>query len=559
MSGPVLAGVAAAALAFVLRALGLARARRARDRLADTALLGRFGPLPRRGWEWTAAGLLALGAGLLGAMAAGFGAREAVREEAPGPETVLLLDASNSMLSEDVQPSRLERQRALAGRLAARLSGKVGVVYFAGRGYVLSPLTVDASAVRMYVQTVRPASVGRGGTALAAGLSEALGVLEGGRGDADRAVVLFSDGEETVEQPLDDALERARRLGISVHAVGIGTREGGRIPIGPETALDPEPGERRAGDGTFPTETDADAYLRGPDGEVVTTRLEEETLRSIAQMTGGRYLAAEEPELDRLADDLAGTEGAPQRGGSPAIPLLLLAFALLWAEGFLPRPTSGPSAPVAALLGIGLALVVSAAAPPTVQDGQVVPSDGEPSAFGAPPARESAETSRYRAEALRSGRPADWYNLGTALLREGRWNEAREPLRRAVRSESERVGTHGHYNHGLASALLGRRGQASPEARREALLGARTAFQEVLRRDPTDEDARWNLELVQRWLQQPPQSGGGGDGGEDGGGGGLEPEAAEALLDEAGRAEAELRERVLERGRLRDPAVERNW
>lgn len=587
MSGPLLVGSAAAAGVFLLRAIGLLRARRGRRRLADTALLGRFGPVPRRGWEWTAAGLLALGAGMLGAVAAGFGAQEAVREEGTGPETVLLLDASNSMLAEDVQPSRLARQRELAGRVAARLSGNVGVVYFAGRGYVLSPLTADASAVRMYVESVRPASVGRGGTALGAGLSEALGVLGGGRGETNRAIVLFSDGEETVEQPLDEALERARRLGVPVHTVAIGTREGGPIPIGPETALDADPGERRALDRMVPGGAGSDSYLRGPDGEVVTTRLEEETLRHIAQVTGGRYLPAEEPELDRLADELAGGEAPQQSGGSPAIPLLLLAFALLWAEAFLPRPTSGasrsvtgsdsetrerphsergrrPAASAAALLGIALALAVSAAAP--AQDRQGAPSaeQGTPSTEPSEglrelPARESAETSRYRAEALRSGRPEDWYNLGTALLREGRWDEARETLRRAVRSESERVGTHGHYNHGLASALLGRRGQASAEARREALLGARTAFQEVLRRDPTDEDARWNLELVQRWLQQPPQSGGGGDGGQDGGGGGLDPESAQALLDEAGRAEAELRERVLERGRLRDPAVERNW
>lgn len=580
MSGPLLVGTAAAAGVFLLRAIGLVRAHRGRRRLADTALLGRFGPVPRRGREWMAAGVLALGAGLVGAMAAGFGAREAVREKGAGPETVLLLDASNSMLAEDIQPSRLERQRELAGRLAARLSGNVGVVYFAGRGYVLSPLTADASAVRMYVQSVRPASVGRGGTALGAGLSEALGVLGGGRGETNRAIVLFSDGEETVEQPLDAALERARRSGVPVHAVAIGTREGGRIPIGPETALDAEPGQRRALDRTGPGGTESDSYLRGPDGEVVTTHLEEETLRHIAQVTGGRYLSGEEPELDQLADELAGGEAPEQSGGSPAIPLLLLAFALLWAEAFLPRATSGaspsvtgsdsetresshsergrrPAASAAALLGIALALAVSAAAP--AQDRQGAPSAEPSQDLRALPARESAETSRYRAEALRSGRPEDWYNLGTALLREGRWDEARETLRRAVRSESERVGTHGHYNHGLASALLGRRGQASAEARREALLGARTAFQDVLRRDPTDEDARWNLELVQRWLQQPRQSGGGGDGGQDGGGGGLDPEAAEALLDEAGRAEAELRERVLERGRLRDPAVERNW
>lgn len=183
---------------------------------------------------------------------------------------------------------------------------------------------------------------------------------------------------------------------------------------------------------------------------------------------------------------------------------------------------------------------------------------------------------RYRAAAEESEDPVDWYNYGTALLRSARWEQAREALRRAARAENETVERFTRYNRALASAESGHRGPGQPEQRRERLLEARDAFRAVLRRHPDDDDARWNLELVQRWLRQ--QQGGGAAGGGPGqapssgpgsalpqGGDGkgapveLGPDEAEALLDAAGRAESSVRDRMLGRARLRDPVVERNW
>jgi hypothetical protein len=192
------------------------------------------------------------------------------------------------------------------------------------------------------------------------------------------------------------------------------------------------------------------------------------------------------------------------------------------------------------------------------------------------PDQESEEVARYRDEAEGSDRPIDHYNLGTALLRDGRPAEALEPLGLATRSERPTVRHSGFYNLGLSSALEGHVGETEAQARRAQLIAARDAFRQVLRDHEDDEDARWNLELVERWLEEDDESGGDGDaggeaeapggagaGGAPSGGSGQErqisPEDAAALLDSAGRAEASIRDRVMGRNRFRDPVVEKNW
>jgi tetratricopeptide (TPR) repeat protein len=191
------------------------------------------------------------------------------------------------------------------------------------------------------------------------------------------------------------------------------------------------------------------------------------------------------------------------------------------------------------------------------------------------PASQATET--YRRAVERSNRPIDHYNLGTALLREGRVADAQEPLERSLASDREVVRISGQYNYGLSTALDGRFGQQDPEGRRRALGAARDAFRDVLRARPSDDDARWNLELVDSWLKEEEQQSGGqssqggqaespggaGAGGAPAGGQGqdrmLSPEEAAALLQQAGDAESSIRDRVMGRNRFRDPVVQKNW
>lgn len=315
-----------AIVAVLLRLVAIRRADTARERLAEEGLLARFVRLPASAIPIVRIGLLGLGVWAL-ALASGAGGAEVQRTDPGGAETIILLDASNSMLAGDLEPSRLEVQRELAARLGARVPGRLGVVYFAGRAYVLSPLTTDLNAVRMFVEGVRPAAVGLGGSSLASGLTQALDLLAGGEDDARKSIVLFSDGEATVEQPLEEALERARDAGVVIHAVGLGTAEGAPIPLTRDASLDPATALRRRR-GT--------SYLEGPDGQVVITRLEAGTLREIAEATGGRYIEAADG-LSALERDLSDGSSAPlPASGDAAVGfLLVLAFASLWGEGFL--------------------------------------------------------------------------------------------------------------------------------------------------------------------------------------------------------------------------------
>jgi len=194
----------------------------------------------------------------------------------------------------------------------------------------------------------------------------------------------------------------------------------------------------------------------------------------------------------------------------------------------------------------------------------------------AQPAAESATLTRYRSAAADSERPIDQYNFGTALLQEGQIAEAQSPLQASLRSERESVRASGYYNYGLGTALDGRLVQNDATGRRTALTAAREAFRQVLRGNADDEDARWNLELVERWIEEEQEAGGSGSEGGEGespqgtGGGGapsggsgqdqmLSPEQAAALLDQAGDAEAAIRDRVMGRNRFREPVVEKNW
>ena len=330
---PALAAAAAAIVALGLRAWAARRARRDRERIGDAAVLDAVSRPPSSFGRLVRAGLLAVGAGALAAVAAGGDARAPTSDPAgrPGLDLVLVLDASNSMLTRDVAPSRLERQRLLARRLVAELDARFGVVYFAGGGYVLSPLTEDRDATLMFVETVDPMLVGRGGTAIPSGIRQglaALGTAETGR---PRALLLLSDGEATRgEEDLAAALSLAADRRTPVHAIGIGTVEGGRIPLpsaGPLETLTDAAGAAEAArpDGS---------WLRDADGSPVVSRLEQESLRRIAAATGGIYVPGTEAGVEALVRRLPGTRSP---GAGRAGLLLLIAFLALFAEAYLFR------------------------------------------------------------------------------------------------------------------------------------------------------------------------------------------------------------------------------
>lgn len=154
-----------------------------------------------------------------------------------GVEMIIAFDVSSSMLAEDVRPSRLEHAKAEIGRLLDLLSGdKVGLVAFAGSAVLVSPLTVDKSALKLFLQSLSPLSVETQGTVFRKALSEATGAFERGGSDTDegsrvtRVILLVSDGEDQEE----GAMEEVRKLaavGVRIFSLSVGTEHGAPIPL----------------------------------------------------------------------------------------------------------------------------------------------------------------------------------------------------------------------------------------------------------------------------------------------------------------------------------------
>src|SRR5258708_26733109 len=145
-----------------------------------------------------------------------------------GLSAVIAIDISRSMLAEDATPSRLGRALREARRLVQDLDGdRVGLIAFAGSSYILSPLSRDGSARTLYLDALDPDVASQGGTALAPPLRQAAELLRPGSDLADRALIVFTDGEP--HDTLPAVLEQAQQL----HAAGIRLiliAEGGRSP-----------------------------------------------------------------------------------------------------------------------------------------------------------------------------------------------------------------------------------------------------------------------------------------------------------------------------------------
>ena len=331
-----LAAASAASVALLLRGLGSYRTRMDREALGDDLLLDRQAHTPPAVQRALRAVLLAAGCGALAAGLTVGGAAEDVPEESD-LQTVIVLDASNSMWARDVEPSRLERQRVMAAELALRLPGRLGIVYFAGRGYVLSPLTEDRDAVLMFVQTLDPGLVGQGGTSLAEGLRQGLDVLAGGDEVGRRILVVMTDGEATAEtEAVTAEIERAVRMRIPVFTVGLGTPEGARIPVPDRSEEETLESAPRARERTV--EVDGERWLMDERGEPVVSQLDEAALAEMSLATGGMSVLAHDEGLADLLDRLEEEGGRPDPGtGRKASMLLLAAFGFLFAEGYLVR------------------------------------------------------------------------------------------------------------------------------------------------------------------------------------------------------------------------------
>jgi Ca-activated chloride channel family protein len=404
-----------------------------------------------------------------------------------GIDIVLAMDASLSMLARDERPSRLERLKQEVRRVRAASRGdRFALLAFAGRSYILSPLTVDEGALDLFLDNLDPSIVGQAGSSLSSAINQGTDLLEASRSAGDRAMVILSDGEAFDEQTaIMEAASRAGRAGIAVVTVGFGSPDGTTIPIV---------------EGGRPTEK------RDDDGNIVVTRYHPEVLEAIARTAGGTFIDAGATDkatairraLQSLQTTRRNLEGG--RSGTPRFQLFILPALLLVLIDAWGRRRS--SAPVARALAGGAAAVVLMANSCALPGANV--TRGGDQYVGGQYARAA---SSYRS-AVNAGdrRPEIMYNLGTALVAADSMAAALEPLERSVLREGDELRYRATFNLGLAHLKLGLASATGADSTRRSFAMAVETYKRALLMRPEDMDAKWNYELA---LQALEQSGGG--------------------------------------------------
>ncbi len=245
-----------------------------------------------------------------------------------GPDVMVALDVSRSMLAQDTVPDRLSRAKLEIKSSAAKIpAGRIGLVVFAGTAFIQCPVTSDLSALSMFVDGVSVQSVPHGGTAIGAAIRKSVEALRR-TGSSTPVVLLFSDGEDLGTDALQ-AAEHAAKEAVTIHTIGVGSAEGAPIPLQDQR-------------GNI-------AFVKEPDGTVHLSRLNERMLQEIAAQTGGTYsnVSSSSWSLDRIISADA-SRPAPESKTKVVryyherfqLPLFV-AFLLILAEAALPRGRRG--------------------------------------------------------------------------------------------------------------------------------------------------------------------------------------------------------------------------
>lgn len=197
-----------------------------------------------------------------------------VREiQRSGLNIMVAMDLSRSMNAEDVRPNRLDKAKFEVNRLVNRLQGdRIGLIVFSGEAYIQAPITADYSALRLFLDVANTDQMPVTGTNFRSAMERAIEVFDSvERQNASNVLLFIADGENHGPD-YDDTLRELTDRGVTVFTVGVGTSEGGPIPI-------------------YDDQGRLTGYHRDQQGNTVTTRLEENTMRRIADAGGGEYYA----------------------------------------------------------------------------------------------------------------------------------------------------------------------------------------------------------------------------------------------------------------------------
>lgn len=203
------------------------------------------------------------------------------QEKRKGIEVIISLDISNSMRAEDVVPSRLDKSKMLVENMVDNFTNdKVGIVVFAGDAFIQLPITSDYVSAKMFLQNTDPSLIATQGTDLA-GAIELSSKSFTQQDKVGRAILIITDGEDH-EGGAIEAAEKARKNGIRVFVLGVGSTKGSPVPDG------------------------NGGYMKDNSGQEVISALNEEMCKQVAQAGGGAYIHVDNTSLAQrqLNDEL---------------------------------------------------------------------------------------------------------------------------------------------------------------------------------------------------------------------------------------------------------------
>ena len=246
--------------------------RRRLRRFGDEALVNELMPSWSRGKLWVRTVLLSLAFFffVIGLSRPQIGAK-LKDHKIKGAEIMIVLDVSNSMLAQDYSPDRLERAKLAISRITDKLKDdRIGLIVFAGTSFVQLPITSDYVSAKMFLNSISTESIPIQGTAIGDAISTAVRGFSA-QSEHSRAIIVITDGENHEDDAVA-AAKQAAEAGIKVYTIGVGSADGQPIPMNGE-------------------------LLKDKDGNIVVTRLDEETLRKVASAGGGAYVHAGNDEF----------------------------------------------------------------------------------------------------------------------------------------------------------------------------------------------------------------------------------------------------------------------
>jgi Ca-activated chloride channel family protein len=402
------------------------------------------------------------------------------QEKRTGIETIIALDISNSMLAEDIVPSRLDRSKMMVENLVDHFTNdKIGLIVFAGDAFVQLPITSDYVSAKMFLSSIDPSMMATQGTDIAAAINMGMNSFTQEEGIG-KAIIVITDGEDHEGGALE-AAEAAKKKGMRVYVLGVGSSQGAPIPI---------PGTGN--------------YMKDNTGNTVMSALNEDMCKQVAAAGGGVYIhvennSAAQQQLDNELDKLSKKETNTtvysdydeqfQAFGILAILLLIVEICILDRRNPLLKKLSlfGKRKVAATIL---LLMVVMSGMAQT--DRQYVRQGNKQYRAGD---FANAEVSYRKAIEKNPRNPQAAYNLGNALMAQKKDSAAIEQFQNAAKLETNPMRKYRAF-HNMGVICQGHKMYG------EAI----EAYKNALRLNPEDNETRYNLVLCKHQKNKQDQN-----------------------------------------------------